>query len=399
MDKNKVLSDIFGDDPLGLLNVKAKVCNVRTADERLVSSFEEINVFVEKNNREPESNIGDIMEHQLYARLRGIREDVKKLEALQEFDTYNLLELPRTIEINSIDDIFRNDSFDLLGGSFEGLYDLKHVPAIAKRASSDFVARRKVCKDFDKYEHLFKEVHKDLLKGKREYVDFKEDNLLEDNFYVHNGMLMYLKEINISQDEQFFPSGKRVRRDGRTRCIFENGTESNMLYRSVAKALYTNGQVLTENKVRVNEKFAEKFSNINDEDESFGYLYVLRSLSKDTKIRKIKDLYKIGYSAVSVEDRIENAEKEATYLMAGVSIVGSWKCYNMNPQKFEQLVHSFFGACCLELDIYDSKGKRCNPREWFVAPIDIIEKAIMLIVSGDVINYRYDVENRVIVKR
>lgn len=401
MDKNNVLAEIFGNDPLGLLKVKAKVSHARTADERLVSSFLEINSFIDDNGREPESSMFNITEHQLFARLKGIRDDVSKIASLKEFDTYNLLDLPleEEKEISSIDDIFGDDSFDLLGGDTEGLFDLKHVPSSVDRAEADFVARRKPCKDFAKYEPLFKEVHKELVDGKRKYVDFKEDNLRQGDFYVHKGMLMYLKEINISQEERTFASGKRIRKDGRTRCIFENGTESNMLYRSIAKALYINGKVLTENIDSVNEKFIEKLSSVNDDDEAVGYLYVLRSLSNDSRIKEIDDLYKIGYSTVSVEDRIRNAVNEPTYLMAPVSIVGAWKCFNMNPQKFEQLVHTFFGLSCLELDVYDSKGKRCNPREWFVAPIRVIEQAIELIINGKIVDYRYDVDNKAIVRR
>jgi hypothetical protein len=46
------LDDIFNDDPFGLLNVKPNSSPARNADERLVASFEEINSFYEKNNRE-----------------------------------------------------------------------------------------------------------------------------------------------------------------------------------------------------------------------------------------------------------------------------------------------------------------------------------------------------------
>ena len=59
------------------------------------------------------------------------------------------------------------------------------------------------------------------------------------------------------------------------------------------------------------------------------------------------NLFKIGYSKTDVEERIKNAEKEPTYLMAPVIIKGVWKCYNMNPQKFEHLLHTFFGNSCL----------------------------------------------------
>ena len=117
------------------------------------------------------------------------------------------------------------------------------------------------------------------------------------------------------------------------------------------------------------------------------------------KINSIQNLYKIGYSTTIVEDRIKNAEKEPTYLMAAVKIESVYKTYNMNTQKFEQLLHNFFGASCLNIDIYDEKLRRKMPQEWFVAPLQIIENAIELIISGDIVKYRFDVAKNEIVKR
>ncbi|MCF6357520.1 MAG: GIY-YIG nuclease family protein, partial [Draconibacterium sp.] len=409
-DKDKILDDIFNNDPLGLLNFKPKNSNVRTADERLLSSFQEINDFVESNGKEPTANPSNISEFQLYSRLKSLRKDKTKIGLLKEHDVHNLLpvlessqvnepqaEYNKPKEINSIDDLLSDDSLDILGGDDEGLFDFKHIPKDYERAQADFVARRKPCKDFDKYEPIFIEVQKDLASGKRKLIEFKEDNLRAGDFYVHNGVLLLLESIDISQKEQTFTSGKRVRKDGRTKCVFENGTMSNMLYRSLAKILYVNGRVVTQNIDKINEDFIEKFSNITNEDEEAGYIYVLKSKSKDERITSIQNLFKIGYSKTEVEERIKNAEKEPTYLMAPVSIQGAWKCFNMNPQKLEQLLHNFFGNSCLELDVFDEKGKRHTPREWFIAPMEVIEQAIELIINGKIVNYKFDVENKAIV--
>ena len=410
MDKDKILDDIFNNDPLGLLNFKSKNSNTQTADERLLASFQEINDFVDNSGKEPEANIGNISEFQLYSRLKNLKEDETKISFLKEHDTYNLLpvleynqvnepqaEYGKPKEINSIDDLLSDDSMDILSGDSEGLFDFEHTPKDYERANADFVARRKPCRDFDKYESIFIELQKDLANGKRKLIEFKEDNLREGNFYVHNGVLMLLEKVNISQDEQTFSSGKRIRKDGRTKCVFENGTESNMLYRSLAKILYANGRVVTQNIDKVNEDFIEKFSSITNEDEKAGYIYVLKSKSKDERITSIQNLYKIGYSKTDIEERIKNAEKEATYLMAPVSIQGAWKCFNLNPQKLEQLLHNFFGNSCLEIDVFDEKGKRHTPREWFIAPIEIIEQAIKLIINGKIVNYKFDAENKTII--
>ncbi|MGB6129474.1 MAG: GIY-YIG nuclease family protein, partial [Psychrilyobacter sp.] len=124
--------------------------------------------------------------------------------------------------------------------------------------------------------------------------------------------------------------------------------------------------------------------------------YVLTSKSTDERIASIDNLFKIGYSKNEVENRIKNAENEPTYLMAPVSIVTSWKCYNMNPQKLEQLLHVFFGTTCLNIDVIDNTGKRCTPREWFIVPLKVIEQAIELIISGEIIKYRYDKDLKII---
>ena len=214
---------------------------------------------------------------------------------------------------------------------------------------------------------------------------------------MYNGVLMILDKIYISKKEQSFSSGKRTRKDGRTRCIFENGTESNLLYRSLAKILYVNGRVVTQNIDKINKDFSKKFSNITNEDEEVGYIYILKSKSKDEQITSIQNLYKIGYSKTDIEERIKNAENEPTYLMAPVKIQGAWQCFNMNPQKLEQLLHNFFGNSCLEIDVFDEKGIRHTPREWFIAPIEVIEQAIGLIINGRIVNYKFDAENMTII--
>jgi len=397
MDKKSILDEIFDNDPFGLLNVKPSTSPARNEDERLVASFQEINDFYEKNNREPEQG-GGIQEHQLYSRLKSLRENPTKIEMLQAHDKYGLLNYEQK-EINSLDDILNDDSLGLLDDDSEGLFDFKHIKKQDERASADFVAQRRPCKDFDKYESLFKDVQKDLSNSKRKLIPFKEENLRAGDFYVHNGVLLLLEHVDFEEEVQEFNSGNRIRKDGRTRVIFENSTESNMLYRSLYKALLAKGKAVSENVDKVNEEFIEKFGNITDEDKEAGFIYILKSKSEKQKIREIQHLYKIGFSKIAVEERIKNASQEPTYLMADVRIVMAYKCYNMNPQKLEQLLHNFFGNSCLNMDVFDSEGNRHTPREWFIAPLDIIEQAIHFIISGDIVKYRYDSANEQIVAR
>lgn len=397
MDRDKKLQEIFENDPLCLLNIKPSNSPAQNEDGRLISKFLEINDFFEKNNREPEQG-GGIQEHQLYSRLKSIRENPVKIGMLLKYDTYGLLNY-QPKEINSLDDILNDDTLGLLGDDSEGLFDLKHITKQENRASADFIARRKPCKDFDKYEPLFKDVQKDLSNGKRKLIEFKLGNLREGAFYVHNGILFLIEKIEITHKEHYKEDGTRVREDGRTRCIFENGTESNMLKRSVEKILYANGQVVSENADKVNESFLEKFGNITDEDQEAGFIYILKSKSEKKEIREIQHLYKIGYSKTTVEDRIKNAFQEPTYLMAEVRIVMAYKCYNMNPQKLEQLLHNFFGNSCLNIDIFDKNRNRHTPREWFIASLDIIEQVIQFIISGEIVKYKYDSVNEEIIIR
>lgn len=399
MDKKKTLDDIFDEeDELGLLDIKPKATTGRNEDERLTASFEELNAFFEKHQREPQPN-GGMQERGLYSRLKGLRENPTKAAMLQNHDRFGLLKSVQK-EINSLDDIFNDDSPGLLDDDAEGLFELKHVPPLEReRAEADFIARRKPCKDFSKYETLLQSVQKDLASGKRKLLDFKQSNLREGAFYVHNGLLFLLEKVSITQKEQYLPDGKRLREDGRTRCIFENGTESNMLKRSVEKILYSNGQVVSENADTVIESFRETFSYITAEDQKAGFIYILKSKSTNPDISGVANLYKIGYSKIPVEERIKNARLEPTYLMADVRIVMAYQCYNMNPQKLEQLLHTFFGNSCLEVDVFDKDGRRHTPREWFIAPLYIIEQAIKLIISGEVVKYRYDATGEEIVVR
>lgn len=401
MDKDNILKKIFEDDPFGLLNVKPTNSPARNEDERLVASFQEINDFYEKNNREPEQG-GGIQEHQLFARLKSLRENPAKIEQLKSHDKFGLLNFEIKV-IQSFDDIFNDDALGILADDSEGLFDFKDLNKMDERASSDFVARRKPCKNFDKYEQQFKDVQRDLRDGKRKLISFTETLLKPGNYYVHNGILLYLDAVNYEK-RTWMRGEKRHNKirefeDGRTITIFENGTESNMLLRSLAKALIMNGNAVSENFDKVDAQFLEIFSNITVHDVEAGYIYILKSKSEKQEIKEIHNLFKIGFSTINVEDRIGNASQEPTYLMADVRIVMTYKCYNMNPQKFEQLIHNFFGNSCLNIDVFDKKGNRHTPREWFIAPLDIIEQAVHAIISGDIVKYRYDSINEQIIER
>ncbi len=374
------LDEILEGDPLGLLGeAKAKAKSLNE-DDRLISSFEEINDFIEKNGHEPKKST-NMSERNLFSRLEGIRQNPEKIEYLKDYDRFDILQ---KIEINSIDDILNDDAFGLLDEIDDDIFTLKNIPK--EREQTDFVAQRKPCKDFEKYEQTFKDVQNDLKLGKRKLVKFNEKYFEERNFFVLKGVLAYLEKILKPQKDKF------NKLDGRTKIIFENATESNMLLRSFGKGLYEDGYFVSEHE----EKVLDKLAQVTDEDSEDGYIYILESLSKDDRIMTKKDLYKIGYSRTDVKERVKNAINEPTYLMASVKIVAVYRCFNLNTQKLEQLLHGFFANSCLNIDIYGSGAKRYTPREWFIAPLEIIEKAIELMISGEIVNYRYDDKNEAI---
>lgn len=401
MELDDWLNFVSDDDDLGITKVKAK-SKAPTADEHLVAKFQEINDFFRTNQRLPENNMANISELMLFKRLESIRSNDKQCHALVDFDEFNLLPLthevaevaepkaqykPEPKVINSIEDIFDDDDFGLLAEAEDSIFNMRHVKS-GPRAESDFVARRRSCKDFDKYKDLFPVVQQELNSAKRKIVEFddKGERLLEGEYYVLSGVLMYLESISFSSEEKTV-DGKRFRKDGRTRCIFENGTESNMLYRSLAKSLYADGKIVTP----VGEHFAE-IKTINNEDRSAGFIYVLSSASEDPRIKSIQNLFKIGYSTTPVEKRIANAKNEPTYLMAPVNVVAEYECYNMNTQKFENLIHTVFKDVCLDIEIADLSGNVCKPREWFSVPIEQVNTAVELISTGQIVNYRYNVD-------
>ena len=390
MDRDKKLKEIFENDPFGLLNVKAATPPI-TQDERLASSFREINEFYEKNKREPDAGNG-VQEYMLYTRLKSLRENEQKLRALEPEDKYGLLKnAPK--KIVSLDDVLSDDKLGILSSDADNLFVLKNVPKIEERDSADFVARRKPCKEFEKYEALFKACQQDLKSGKRKLIKFHENQINEGAYFVHNGILLCVAKLfEMTVDKE----GKR---DGRTLTIFENGTESNLLFRSLGKALFDNGHGVTATDDEANKNVLQNLGDITQEDVEAGFIYVLKSRSGKEEVSAIKNLYKIGYSKIDIAERIKNAEQEPTYLMAPVAIVTAFQCYNMNPQKLEQLLHNFFGNSCLNIDVFDKDGRRHTPREWFIAPLELIEQAISFIISGEIVKYRYDSNREQIVAR
>lgn len=269
--------------------------------------------------------------------------------------------------------------------------DMKKAMQLKKKP--DYVAQRTLCENFEQYRPLFIKVHQDMKEGKRNLIRIaKTTNLQEGHFYISGGQLLYLEKII---------EKKRIKNgmiDGRTRCIYENGTESDILLQTLRKSVVGDGYAVTELEEEIKEKF---FTNkdIVSEDKITGYIYVLQSLSDNPEIASVKDLYKIGFTTMSVEERIKNAENDPTYLMAPVKVMSSYKVVNMNSHKFEEILHQVLANVNFNVKVTDNNGEMHKAMEWYVAPIAIIDIIIEKIMSGDIIHYLYNKETQCLEKR
>jgi len=393
MDKKKLtLDDIFDDDDFGLLDLKNKISAIKSDEDRLADSFEEINAFFDKNKREP--NKSSMSEYGLMAKLKNFRENETQKKVLKPFDRHNLLGYVE-MEKPTIDAILNDAEFGLLDSNNDlAIFKFKHTPRPEERAEADFVAQRKPLKEkeFEKYEVMFQKVHKEIKEGKRKFKEFKdvEKHLLEGQFYLLDGLLLFLEKVNWERDGENLKDSTLRRKDGRTRIIFENATLSNMLYRSLGKSLYNNGKMITNTYDKIEQDLFVNTGLVKEEDIQSGWIYVLKTKSTKKELANIKDLYKIGFATHSVDERIKNAKNEATYLFAEVQKVATYKVYNRNADKLESLLHRFFANACLDIDLFNEKGQRLNPREWFVVPFEVIEESIELILNESILNYEYD---------
>ena len=371
------LDKLIAADDDGLTQPKTKRTPQTTEEERTLLSFQELVHFVETTGAAPVALGGAINERLLFRKLEFIRADPSQCGQLLPFDDYGLLcgELPPPTMADILDDEF----FDSLNAGEPDIFTLKHVPLTKDIAAPDYVAQRKPCKDFAAFEQQFQDCHGEIKNEKRRLLYFANEQQIEvGKFYVLRGILLLVAEVGERTE-------KNRKWNARLRCIFENGTECDMLLRSLASELYKDGRRVTE----LDEK-AMAAMLVNNDDKASGFIYVLRSLSEHPEIKAIPNLYKIGLARRSIETRIQNAASEPTYLMAAVSLVSTFQCYNVNLPKLENLLHRFFDHASAKVQVTDAQGNYHTPKEWFSVPIETIETAVRLLISGEIIHYRYD---------
>lgn len=396
-DNKERWNSIFEDEIFKEYYKPQSISQKTDVNSKLIESINKVNEFIDKYGKEPQKNgeLGE--EYDCYNILRGLRSNRTNALIVKEYDKHNLINIVPIIETpKKFDDIFNDDIFDLLDSDTESIFEIRNVSTIDEKKERESINEhqyRKKCKDFYKFKPIFDKCHQEINSKKREIISFREKTVQEGAFLVLGGIMIYLEYIGKLE------KGSDGKMDGRTRIIFENGMESRMMLRSLIKRLYENGFSVTFTEDNLNDELLNNMSGITKEDQESGYIYVLKSMSNDLRISEIRNLYKIGFTENEVEIRIANAKNEPTYLMADVKIEAKYKCFNLNTQKFELIIQKLFGNSCLNVDIYDSKGIRYSPREWFIVPLKVINQAIELIISGDIIGYYYDNQEEVLIKK
>jgi hypothetical protein len=412
------LEDILdGPDPLGLLAVAAPRSRPPTSDERLIANFRQIEAFVEREGREPSAEANAFQEAALGTRLKAIRSNPDHAAGLAEYDRLGLLqtvlaemgqhseqapgdtsrvptesppapavpsvssadgERRAAEEVTSLDEIFASDPLGLLDQGDESLFTLTHVPAVTERDTPDEIAQRTTCEDFYLFEQLFERLRRELRAREIEVVKFtRETQIREGDAFILGGMMCLVDKVGEKSEdaERFNP---------RLRVIFDNGTESNLLLRSLATALYKDdhGRRILQHNVE------DQMRGITHRDKRSGVVYILRSLSQDPALRSVRHLHKIGYTEKSVAERIVGAERQQTYLEAPVKVVATFDCYNLNPRRFESLVHAMLHHQRINMTLKSRDGGTYHPREWFDVPLETAREVVMRIVDGTITHYR-----------
>ncbi|PWC27404.1 GIY-YIG nuclease family protein [Teichococcus aestuarii] len=357
-------------------------------EERIIAGFEEILRFLEENGRPPQhGDDRDIFERLYAVRLDRLRELQETRELLAPLDQKTkLLSGALPSEASVPDDIDDDELLAELGvdaSPASGITDLRHVRTATERREAEEVATRDKCEDFARFKPLFQQVQRELETGVRQTRPFElKAEIRPGSWFIVGGQKAYVAEAS----ETFTTA--QGRSDARLRVIFDNGTESNMLMRSLQRALNKDeaGRRITD------PEAGPLFSGERDQDdEASGTIYVLRSKSDHPLVAANRELvHKIGVTNLSVEERIAGARLQPTFLLADVEIVASYKLFNISRTKLESLIHRVFHSARFEIQVKDRFGKVSIPREWFLVPLFVIDQVVEKIKDASVVSYTYD---------
>lgn len=366
-------------------------------EERVIAGFEEIQRFVDKHGRLPQHGEDrDIFERLYAVRLDRLRSLVEWHALLKPLDHQGLLAgIPAEDSGDEAIDIDKlaSELADVAGDN--DITVLRHVRSSDEKRAAEEIERREKCIDFDRYVHLFEAVRRDLENKVRSTRSFQSQGkameaIQQGGFYVVNGQIAYVAEVG----EEFITNYDR--RDSRLRVIFDNGTESRILLRSFQRALHRDetARIITE--PDVGPLFSD---HLEEDDIESGTIYVLRSLSDHPYVAQHRDIiHKIGVTGGKVETRIANAEHDATYLLAKVEVVATYKLAGINRTRLENLFHRLFAPARLNITIKDRFGRPVQPEEWFLVPLFVIDEAVARIKDGSITGYVYDPKAAKLVK-
>ncbi len=389
--------DILAD--LGVDPIEKKTIGTNPREARIIAGFEDIQKFVEEHGRPPQHGTDrDIFERLYAVRLDRLRDQAACHALLAEMDTQGLLssaqdEHAGQADASELDDEDLLASLGVSSAKGSGLTDLKHVRSHAeRRAALEDIASRQPCQDFEQFEPLFEAVKNDISDGARQTLKFERKSEIEPGrFFIVDGMTAYVAHAG-----DFF-TNESGNRDSRLRVIFDNGTESNLLARSLQKALTQDpsGRRITD------PDAGPLFNNaVEGGGAETGTIYVLRSLSEHPTVAANREvIHKIGVTGGQVERRFANAEKEATFLMADVEVVAKFELIDINRVALENLLHRFFAPGRLDITIQDRFGTPVHPREWFIVPLDAVHEAVRLLQEKALHLYEYRPKQGMIMRR
>lgn len=360
-------------------------------EERIIAGFEEIQRFVEKTGHAPRhGEHGDIFERLYAVRLDRLRALKECRSLLTQFDHQELLTDAPMASGPPADSMDEDELLAELEGAAGSpdITRLRHVRTSAEKREAEEIASREKCADFERFKPLFQQVQADLESGHRITRPFVKDagflkaDIQVGQFFILGGQTAYVAEVG---ELIKAPNGET---DARLRVIYSNGTESDLLLRSLQRALYKD-----EAGRRITEPSAGPLfdDQTGDGDQASGTIYVLRSKSDHPLVVANREiLHKIGVTGGSVGRRIANARLDPTYLMADVEIVATYELYNINRAKLETLIHKVFGAARLDVEIKDRFGQPIVPKEWFLVPLFAIDEAVGRIKDGTITGHVYD---------
>ena len=379
-------------DELGAQVEAEEAATYTPRQERIIAGFEDIQRFVAENARMPMSEPGRDIFERLYAiRLERLRLLPECREVLKAFDVGGLLgEASDIVAPNDAEPV--EDDEDILAAlgldddTADGdgsITDLRYVRSSGEKRAADDVADRKACKDFDAFKPLFDVLRDDLKSGRRQTRPFEGMAEIEPGrFFIVGGQIAYVAERLGEFRTQY------DRRDARMRIVYDNGTESDLLLRSLQRALHRDdaGRRVTE------PEAGPLFGSTADgEDIASGTIYVLRSLSADPFIAEHRAfVHKIGMTGGEVATRVAGARNDPTYLLADVEIVAEYAVYNIDRRRLEALLHRVFAPAALSVEIADRFGRKVKPHEWFFVPLSIIDEAIEALKDGTIVDKIYD---------